>query len=209
MRVAAAIMLGACGVASGAEVFNTGTPEGGFLGYYGFDIFVDQSFAVAFTPDQDYTLDTVGLWMMSNDFDNAGAPYTVSLQTSGPSDTGPEPAPSGVVLESWDVQTAAIGWSPILETQTSVLNPLLQAGQTYWIVLESDSPPFVDAIWVASGQDFPVLHSIINAANPTDDWYSGYTQGAPGMVITGTPVPAPAALALLGLGGLVGTRRRR
>lgn len=209
MGVATSALLGACGVASGAEIFSTGTPEAGFLGYYGFDIYVGQSFAVAFTPDQDYTFESVGLWMMSNDFDNAGAPYTVSLQTSGPSDTSPDPAPSGVVLESWDVQTAAVGWMPILETQTSLLNPVLEAGQTYWIVLESDSPPFVDAIWVASGQNFPVLHSIINAANPTDDWYSGYTQGAPGMVVNGTLVPTPAGVALLGLGGLVGSRRRR
>lgn len=195
--------------AAADEIFSTGTPTGGFLGYYGFDVFQDQSVAVAFTAGADYTLDSVGLWMMSNDFDNAGAPYTVSLQTSMPSNTSPDLAPSGVVLETWDVQTAAIGWTPILETQTSTLHPLLQTGETYWIVLESDSPAFVDAVWVASGQNFPVLHGIINSANPTSDWYTGYTQGAPGMVINGTLVPAPAGVGVLALGGLVGTRRRR
>ncbi len=198
----------ACGAATGGEIFNTGTPEPGFFGFFGYDVFEGQSVGVAFTVDQDYTLDSVGLWMMNNNFDFAGAPYTVSVQTSGPADVGPE-GPSGVVLESWDVQTAAIGWNPILETQTSALNVLLEAGQTYWIVAESDSPALIDAVWVASSQDTPVLNGNTNTANPTPGWYTGYSQGAPGLVINATLVPAPAgALALAGL-GIVGTRRRR
>ena len=62
-------------------IFTTGTPDPGFLGYYGFDLFPEQSVAIAFTPDQDYRLDGLGLWMMSNDFASTGATYTVSLRT--------------------------------------------------------------------------------------------------------------------------------
>lgn len=204
-----AITLGLACIAGNSTadvIFDTGIPDGGFLGFYGFDIYVEQSVAIAFTPDQDYRLDQVGMWIMSNDFNSAGAPYTISLRT----DAGiGMTTPGNTVLESWDVETAAIGWSPILDTVDSVLNPLLSAGTTYWIVAESDSPAFVDAVWVVSGQDEPVWNSIQNSANPNGEWISGFTQAAPGMIINGTAVPAPSAMAFLGLGGLVGTRRRR
>ena len=204
--LALAAALATCGVAQADTIFDTGTPEPGFLGYYGFDVFVDQSVAIAFTPGQDYTLDSIGVWMMSNDFDNPGAPYTLSIRTDA---NGGMTIPGDTVIESWDVQTAAVGWNPILETVNSVLNPVLTAGTTYWIVAESDSPAFVDAVWVASSQDEPVWHSIQNAFNPNGAWISGYTQGAPGLVVSGTVVPAPGALAALGMAGIVGTRRRR
>lgn len=199
-------LAGGAGLAHADVIFDTGTPDGGFLGFYGFDIFVEQSVAIAFTPDQDYALDQLGLWMMSNDFDNAGAPYTVSVRTDA---NGGMTIPGDTVLESWDVQTAAVGWSPILETVDSALHPVLSAGVTYWIVAESDSPAFVDAIWVASSQDTPVWNAVQNSANPNGEWIAGYGQGVPGLVISGHAVPAPGVGALLGVAGLVGVRRRR
>jgi MYXO-CTERM domain-containing protein len=203
LALAGALMT--CGAAHADTIFDTGTPEPGFLGYYGFDVFVDQSVAIAFTPGQDYTLDSIGVWMMSND-SSPGAPYTLSIRT----DAGAGMTiPGDTVIESWDVQTGAVGWNPILETVNSVLNPVLTAGTTYWIVAESDSPAFVDAVWVASAQDEPVWHSIQNALNPDGAWISGYTQGAPGMIVSGTVVPTPGVLAALGVAGLAGTRRRR
>lgn len=194
------------GAASADTIFDTGTPDGGFLGYYGFDLFVDQSVAIAFTTGQDYTLDQVGLWMMSNNFASPGAEYTISLRTDA---AGGMTIPGDTVIESWDVQTAAVGWNPILETVDSVLNPVLTAGTTYWIVAESDGSAGSNAVWVASNQLDSVYHSIQNVFNPGGDWISGYTTGAPGMVINGTPVPAPAGAAMLGLGGLLAARRRR
>lgn len=205
-RIATAVILGAAGAANAEVIFDTGIPDGGFIGYYGFDVFVDQSVAVAFTPDEDYSLEQVGVWMMSNDFNNAGAPYTLSVRTDA---NGGMTIPGDTIIESWDVQTTAIGWNPVLETVDSVLNPVLDAGTTYWIVAESDSPAFVDAVWVASQQDEPVWHSVQNVLNPDGAWSSGFTQGAPGLVVSGSVVPAPSALALLGMTGLVGTRRRR
>lgn len=206
IKNAALILTLTTGVANADVIFDTGTPEPGFIGYYGFDVYVEQSVAIAFTPDQDYSLDQVGVWMMSNDFSNAGAPYTLSLRTDA---NDSMTNPGDTIIESWDVQTAAIGWNPILETVDSILNPLLSAGTTYWIVAESNSPAFVDAVWVASQQSEPVWHSIQNSANPNGEWIPGYTQGAPGLLIQGSAVPAPSVLAMIGMGGLVGTRRRR
>lgn len=204
--IATTLLITLAGAAHADVIFDTGIPDPGFLGYYGYDVFVDQSVAVAFTPDEDYALEQVGVWMMSNDFDNAGVPYTLSVRTDA---NGGMTIPGDTIIESWDVQTAAIGWNPILETVDSVLNPVLEAGTTYWIVAESDSPAFVDAVWVASQQSEPVWHSVQNVLNPNGEWSSGFTQGAPGLVVSGSVVPAPSALALIGLGGLVGTRRRR
>lgn len=206
LAITALLLAASCTAANADTIFSTGTPEAGFLGYYGYDIYVDQSVAVAFTPDQDYSLESLGLWMMSNDFANAGAPYSVSIRTDA---NDSMTIPGDTILESWDVETAAIGWNPILETVESLLNPVLSAGTTYWVVAESDSPAFVDAVWVASSQVDPVWNSIQNSANPNGEWISGYGHGAPGLVVTGNAVPAPSAIALLALGGMVGTRRRR
>lgn len=193
-------------VASADVIMNTGTPDPGFMGYYGFDLYADQSVGIAFTPDQEYRLDSVALWMMSNDFDGAGRTYTVSLRTDA---AGGMTIPGGTVIESWTVATGATGWMPVLDSMTSVLNPLLAAGTTYWIVAESDEPVFYNPVWVASQQSEPVWHSIRNAFNPDGAWISGWGEGVPGLVVSGTVVPAPGAAGLLALGAFAGLRRRR
>jgi hypothetical protein len=198
--------LAASSLASADVIFDTGTPEPGFLGYYGYDLYPDQSVAIAFTPGQDYRLDSVALWMMSNDFDGSGRTYTVSVRTDA---AGGMTIPGSTVIESWQVATGATGWSPVLDSMDSVLNPILAAGTTYWIVAESDEPGGANPVWVASQQAEPVWHSIRNAFNPDGAWISGWGQGVPGMVVSGAVVPAPGAGALLILGAGVGLRRRR
>jgi hypothetical protein len=194
--------------ASADTLLDTGTP-GGFLGYYGFDVFVGQSVAIAFNPGQDYAFGDVSLWLMSNDFDAAGRRLTVSLQTDAGSGAVPV-APSGTALESWAHATAAVGWSPVLETLSSVTHPVLSAGTWYWIVAESSEPAFVDPIWVAAGNGPQYYMGNIDfQSGPA--WQVGLTGGPPGVVITATPVPEPAALvlALLGLPLVVGMAKRR
>lgn len=198
--------LAACSLASADVIIDTGTPEPGFLGYYGFDLYPDQSVAIAFTPGQDYVLNSVALWMMSNDFDASGRSYTVSVRTDA---AGGMTIPGSTVIESWEVMTGATGWSPVLDSMDSVLNPILAAGTTYWIVAESDEPAGANPVWVASQQDEPVWHSVRNALNPDGAWISGWGQGVPGLVVSGTVVPAPGVGALLAFGMGVGLRRRR
>lgn len=205
-RFASLALTLSAGVATADTIFDTGEPQGGFLGYYGFDLSPDQSVAIAFTPDQDYRLDSVGLWMMSNDFDASGRAFTVSVRTDA---NGGMTIPGTEVIEGWNMTTSAQGWSPVLDSVNSALNPILEAGTTYWIVAESDEPVFFNPVWVASSQSEPVWHSIRNVFNPGGEWISGYGQGVPGLVITGTVVPAPGAAALLGLGAMAGLRRRR
>jgi MYXO-CTERM domain-containing protein len=203
------LSLGALGAtASAAQILNTGTPDGGFFGYTGYDIFVGQSIGIAFTPDQDYTLDDVGVWMMSNDFENPGAEFRLSLQLDA-SGSGTPSIPSGVEIEGWDMATTAIGWSPVLDVAVSTLNPVLSAGVTYWIVAESDEEAFVDAVWVW-GSDWSPYYQGINDLQSGSGWFGGYGEGStPGTVINASPVPTPGALCLLGAAGIGALRRRR
>lgn len=196
----------ACSLASADVIIDTGTPDPGFVGYYGFDLYPDQSVAIAFTPGQDYVLNSVALWMMSNDFDASGRSYTVSVRTDA---AGGMTTPGSTVIESWEVMTGATGWSPVLDSMDSVLNPILAAGTTYWIVAESDEPAGANPVWVASQQAEPVWHSVRNALNPDGAWISGWGQGVPGLVVSGTVVPAPGVGGLLALGAGLGLRRRR
>ena len=200
--------LSLAGTAGADTLLDTGTP-GGWLGYYGFDVFVGQSVAIAFTPTQDYAFDNVSLWLMSNDFDAAGRTLTVSLRTD--SGSGATPAgPSGTTLEFWNHTTGAVGWTPLLETLDSVSHPLLHAGTTYWIVAESNEPALVDPVWVAAGNGPSYwMGNIDFQSGPA--WQIGQSSGPPGVVINATAVPEPSVLLLgaVGVPLLLGVARRR
>jgi hypothetical protein len=200
--------LSLAGAAHADVLLDTGTP-GGFFGYYGFDVFVGQSVAIAFTPTQDYSFDSASLWLMSNDFEAAGRTLLVSLQADAGSGAVPA-GPSGTALESWSHATTAVGWTPVLETLNSVTHPLLSAGTTYWIVAESSEPAFVDPVWVAAGNGPMYYMGNISFAN-SPAWQIGQTGGPPGAMVSATPVPEPAAwaLGLLGVPLMLGAVRRR
>ncbi|HVZ93895.1 MAG TPA: hypothetical protein VG797_05245 [Phycisphaerales bacterium] len=207
--VAAGLLACVAGGAARADViFDTGTPDGGFFGFIGYDVFVEQTVTVSFVPSTTCTLDAIGVWFMSNDFDNPGRTYTLSLQGGVPGDTvwG---QPSGVAIESWSMATGAVGWSPVLDLADSGLHPTLNAGTRYWIVAESNEEPFVDPVWVWGSDWTPVVSGNIDFFSGPN-WQIGETSGsAPGTVVWATPVPGPATIAVLGVGTLIGARRRR
>ena len=117
----------------------------------------------------------------------------------------------GATLESFTITGAmpAVGSvsSGNLVVATSVLDPLLTAGSSYWVVLNAPSPTFVG--W---------------NLNSTGDMGAFYytrggkvvlsgTQSQGAMLITGLAVPEPSSLVLAGIGAVVilgcGLRRRR
>ncbi len=102
------------------------------------------------------------------------------------------------------------GWTPVLETLSSVTHPLLSAGTTYWIVAESDEPAFVDPVWVAAGNGPSYYMGNIDYQS-SPNWQVGLTSGPPGAIITASPVPEPATLALglLGVPLVLGIAMRR
>ncbi|MFO0859980.1 MAG: hypothetical protein U0570_05445 [Phycisphaerales bacterium] len=202
---AAVAVVGA--TASGATIWDTGSPEGGFFGYTGYDVFAGQSVAVAFTVQQTYSLDRIGVWMMSNDWENAGRTYTLSIRADA---NGGATEPAGSVLESWNMATGAAGWNPVLDLAESSLHPILEAGKTYWIVAESTEEAMVDPVWVWANYWDGALAGNIDWMNNPGVWQTGVTYGStPGTVIEGTLVPGVGTLALGGLAGLGALRRRR
>lgn len=192
----------ATGAASADELINTGNP-GGFLGYFGFDIFVGQSVAIAFTPTSTCRLDNVKLWIMSNDFDAAGRTYNLSLRAAHAS---VPTIPGSGTIETWNVSTSAIGWTPVQETSASVLRPTLSAGTRYWIVAESNEPAGVDPVWLSCDGVGNHVVAFNDFASGTG-WQGAEQQGGfPGIIINATAAgPARCNAAdVAGVGGTAG-----
>ena len=203
--IAVAVLAGAAQFARAATILDTGLQES-FFGYVGMDIYADQSVGIAFQPTFDCTLDSVGVWFFSNDFDNPGRTYTLKLVTDN--GAGPSIPNTSNVLESWNMATAAVGWTPVLDQANSSLHPLLHANTWYWIVAEGNEPAGFDPCWVQSNTSDQYYSAINNSANP-NGWEGGVSFGStPGTVINATAVPEPAALGALALLGIGSLRRR-
>jgi hypothetical protein len=181
--LAAAALAAISPPAKADTVFMTDDP-GGFFGYIGFDVFTQQSVAARFMPSSEYTLDTVSIWFMSNDFDGA-TPQTVTITLRTDTDPGGEynSIPSDQILETWTADTGAVGWTPILVPFDSHSHPALHDGQRYWFVAESTIGPGVNPIWVwsAQGNEFTATNS-----GPGTPWNSG-PGAAIGIRVEGTP----------------------
>jgi hypothetical protein len=179
---ACAGMVGVGVSARADEIFNSGKPGGPF-GYIGYDIFTGQSVAVGFTPTQNYFLDEVAVWIMSND-SASGATFTLALR---PNDGPGEPTvPSDTVIESWDIATKAAGWSPVLERRRSRECPVLFAGQTYWLTAESSEPGGSNPVWVWGDSGDPTPVAFIDFASGSE-WQGGIVTGsAPGASVRAT-----------------------
>jgi hypothetical protein len=116
-------------------VYQTNPPYIGTNGSPGFDLSDRQSVAMRFTPARDYTLDTIRMWIMSNDHSQVShAPVRVELR---PSQEGGR-RPGTTVIELMTFTVSALGWDPVLESVSSRHHPLLRAGTPYWIVLHCD-----------------------------------------------------------------------
>src|SRR5688500_16105012 len=193
-------------LAHAVPIFDTGLQQPAF-GWVGYDIFPDQSVGVAFKPDFDCTLDRVGIWAMSNDFDNPGRTYTLKLVT----DAGAAPSIPNVsnVIESWSMSTSAVGWTPVLDQANSVLHPVLSANTWYWLVAESTEPAGFDPLWTFAGNNVEYYSAINNAANP-NGWKGGWGFGStPATIIEATPVPEPTLFGLMVITTIISLRRRR
>ena len=169
--------------APGDVIYETEGPFGGPFGLWGFDVFIDQSVGLRFTPDADYTLDRISLWFMNNDGSGGHPPVTVTLRDDN--NSGGVSVPGDVIYETWGFDVSAVGWDPMLEALDSVDLPRLHAGVNYWIVAESDSPPFVDGVWniAAHGLGFTASTS----AGSGGEWQPGGMGAGVCAIVEGTP----------------------
>ncbi len=181
--IAGIAVAGAGTTARADELLNTGEPGGPF-GFIGFDLFTGQSVAIGFTPKHNYFLDEVAVWIMSNDFGNPGATFTLSLR---PNDTPGKPThPSDTIIESWDIATTAVGWDPVLERRRPKQRTVLEARKTYWLVAESSEAAGENPVWVWGSNDVPVPFALIDFAS-SPEWQEGTAIGsAPGAIVRAT-----------------------
>ncbi|MCP4247088.1 MAG: hypothetical protein GY778_08565 [bacterium] len=168
-------------------IYETEDPFGGVFGLWGADVCLDQSVAMRFTPDGDYRLDRVALWLMSNDFAGTIHPLVeVTLRTDDNNVPGVS-IPSENIIESWRFNVAAVGWNPVLEEMVSALHPLLFEGVNYWIVTESRAVCGDDGVWnfASFGLGF-VAYSL----GFGQDWQPGGSSAALASVVEGTAIAA-------------------
>jgi hypothetical protein len=151
-----------------------------------------QEIAASFSPGFDATLDSIRLAQFfvfgTNDF-------TVYLAADG----GGEP---GTAIESFFGVPFTEGG---ILTLPSALNPFLNAGSTYWLVVTA---PDLLASWGAWNYNDQGLSGFSYRAG--GDWTASTVGETPAFEVNGTAaVPEPATLLLLGTGlGAVAARRR-
>jgi len=159
------------------EIVYATEPPGGPLGYYGPDVYNDQSVGVRFTPSKTFYLKKIGLWFMNN-----GAPgvpeITVTLRNDD--NNGKRSIPGGKIFETWKFRVSAQGWNPILEEMISKATPLLEPRTNYWIVAESNAPGRENGVWVMAGEGAGFSSTTHNGS-----WQDGGTGGVPATMVRG------------------------
>jgi MYXO-CTERM domain-containing protein len=104
----------------------------------------------------------------------------------------------------------------------------IQVGSAIWIKMEETGPGFPGTFWLTGGAGNGVGHSNVGVTYTQKDYYgpgdnynifipfpsfyfpgTGYVASNVQIALGGVHVPGPAAISLLGLGGLVALRRRR
>jgi len=160
---AAALTFAAPLLAQGETIYETADPGGAF-GYWGPDVYEDQSVAARFTveTEADVALGRIGIWLMNNSYDENDKPsITITLRTDALDEGGSESIPSETIIESWTFDIQAVGWDPVEEFVESTVQPMLQAGRNYWVVAESEAPALEDPVWpyAASGTGVSSLYN--------------------------------------------------
>jgi hypothetical protein len=165
------------------SLVNTPAP-GGFLGLNGFDVFQGQSVAARFTvpASSNFRLARVGIWFMNNS-DSEQYPMRISVQTDALDEGGNETLPSGRRLATWVTTVKTLGWNPLEQFFRSTTGPRLRAGANYWVVAESDAPPFVDPVWTISKKGTAFSTTTYNGA-----WQTAGSGAAPTLQVDAVAV---------------------
>jgi hypothetical protein len=142
-------------------------PPGGFFGYWGFDVFAEQSVGARFTvpAEADHRLVRVGIWFMNNS-DTRQGKLRLSLQSDALDEGGSETMPSGRKLATWVAPVEALGWNPAEQFFSGLRQklPTLKAGRHYWVVAESASPAMMNPVWATASEGSMVVTTTANGA---------------------------------------------
>lgn len=156
----------AAGPAAVVPIVDT-APPGGFFGYWGFDVFTEQSVGARFTvpAGADHRLVRIGLWLMNNAETQQRA-VRLSLQTDALDEGGTETLPSGKTLATWTARVETLGWNPVQQFFKATRSgfPALKAGRNYWVVAESSAPALFNPVWTVTAEGTMVTTTTFNGA---------------------------------------------
>jgi len=162
---------------------------------------LQNEFADSFTPSSTYTLNSI---TVSAEFISGTTDQLTVFLASGATQPG---AP----IESFSLTGLPSTFPGTVGTMTSVLNPTLFAGTTYWVVLAASDPANTYDGWAEGLVSYPG-EMFLGTDTSFPNWTIGGIAppgGAFSIAATPTPEPATGALCLgaLGLLGLVVRRR--
>jgi MYXO-CTERM domain-containing protein len=152
-------------------------------------------FADSFTPSATYTLNSITI---SAEFIGGTTDQLTVFLASGATQPG---AP----IESFSLTGLPSTFPGTVETVTSVLNPTLLAGTTYWVVLAASNPANTSDGWAEGLVSYPgevFLGTDTNFPNWTINTAEGNVGPGGAFSVAATPTPEPATGAL-SLGALV------
>ena len=106
-----------------------------------------------------------------------------------------------------------LNWSDLLATYTPIINSAPPAGAGTWSTATYNaaytSNIALGAVADNAGSILVRVQATVDSVNSTGVYQAGGTARIDNVFINGTAVPAPGAIALLGVAGLAGLRRRR
>lgn len=123
---------------------------------------------------------------------------------------------SGTGPATWTVIMSLDGgsnWSTLLATFTPIINSASPTGAGTWSTTVYNaaytSNIALGAVADNAGSILVRVQATVDSVNSTGVYQAGGTARIDNVFINGTAVPAPGAIALLGVAGLAGLRRRR
>jgi MYXO-CTERM domain-containing protein len=140
----------------------------------------------------------------------AGDYYYATFSTTGYSD----------VSFSWDMTRSSTGpatWAIEMSVDSgsfTALNPSFALSSTISFSASTYNPLATNTLNLGSAADNAAtvtvrIRALVDPVNSSGTYQAGGTARIDNVMVNGTAVPAPGALALLGVAGLVGSRRRR
>ncbi len=187
--------------ALGGVVYTNLGPGGSFDGNDQFEVGSQNGLAVQFTPTANVTFSDAEMALVHKIGTNL---YDVSLAT----DSAGLP---GTILETISLNGVVSTSTPTLVTATSSLEPVLEAGSSYWLIVSAPDAGTQGGFAINSIGDLPNNNfAFSNTNTPLGPWtLDNIGENRPAFQIDGTlvSVPEPSSLILAAISVSVGVIR--
>lgn len=200
-----------CSSSSAATLYTTFVSGNQFDSGRDYQSDVEQETAASFLVSVSSTLDQIRLGVSWSGGPNSFTIYLVP-------DVAGLPGDISSALETWNT-TASVNTfpsSPGIVTLNSVLNPVLVAGMSYWIILNSGPDETDDDLTQSHGNWYYSINLAggtarrvrASASDPWGSW-SSVNFGTPAFSVDGTAIPEPSTIGMGLLGAVALVVRRK